>query len=56
MPIGDSHFKIEVANRLADLADLERTGTWGGDEFLVALLIVITPRLMSIASAMMTKR
>lgn len=45
---------IEVANRLAAFSDIERTGRWGGDEFLVALPYSDQVTAMSIASAMMT--
>jgi diguanylate cyclase (GGDEF)-like protein len=51
--IGDRTL-IEVANRLAAFSDLERTGRWGGDEFLVALPYSDQTTAMSIASAMMT--
>jgi diguanylate cyclase (GGDEF)-like protein len=45
---------IEVATRLAAFSDIERTGRWGGDEFLVALPYSDQLTAMSIASAMMT--
>lgn len=45
---------IEVAKRLSAFSDLERTGRWGGDEFLVALPYSDQTTAMSIASAMMT--
>ncbi|MGO4891875.1 putative bifunctional diguanylate cyclase/phosphodiesterase [Flavobacterium sp. W21_SRS_FM6] len=51
--VGD-HTLIEVANRLSAFSDRERTGRWGGDEFLVALPYSDQGTAMSIASAMMT--
>jgi diguanylate cyclase (GGDEF)-like protein len=51
--MGDSVL-IEVANRIKAFADENKSGRWGGDEFLVALPYSDSETAQAIASAMIT--
>lgn len=51
--VGDSTL-LQVAMRIAAFADENRSGRWGGDEFLVALPYSDEHTAISIASAVMT--
>ena len=51
--VGDSVL-IEVANRIKAFADDNKSGRWGGDEFLVALPYSDSETAQAIASAMIT--
>lgn len=51
--VGDNTL-IEVAKRISAFSDEDKSGRWGGDEFLVALAYSDQTTAISIASAMMT--